>query len=89
MADSRQLPEATELVYLPEPSWRPLFVAAGLAVLLAGLFAGLFWSILGAIVLLIATVGWYRSINREVDRLPRSQRVSSAVLPAIPPRSRG
>lgn len=81
-----RIPEATELVYLPEPSWRPMFVAAGVAVIVAGLFAGLVWAILGAVTLLIGAVGWVRSIEREVDRLPRSQKVSSAVLPPIEPR---
>lgn len=88
MDDGPRIPEATELVYVPEPSWLPLFAAAGFAAVLLGLFAGLAWAIAGAIVLLFAVVAWFRRIGDEVSRMPRSQRISSAVIPAIPPRTR-
>jgi hypothetical protein len=83
------IPEATELVYVPEPSWVPIFIGVGLAALVVGLFAGLVWAIIGAIVLIIAFAVWTRRLGREVSRMPRSQQLSSAVIPPIPPRSRG
>jgi hypothetical protein len=82
------MPEATELVYVPEPSWLPLFAAAGFAAVLLGLFAGLVWAIAGAVLLLFTVIAWFRRIGDEVSRMPRTQRVSSAVIPAIPPRPR-
>ena len=88
MDDARTIPEATELVYVPEPSWLPLFAAVGVTTILLGLFAGLVWSIVGAVVLLVAAVGWIKRIGEEVARMPRAQKVSSAVIPAIPPRPR-
>ena len=89
MEETRRIPEATELVYVPEPSWVPLFVGAGLAAILVGLFTGIVWAIIGAVVLLCAIVAWIRHTAMEISRMPRAQRVSSAVIPAIPPRKRG
>ena len=88
MAGPERIPEATELVYVPEPSWLPFFAAGGITAILLGLFAGLFWAIVGAVVLLIALIVWIKQIGSEVSRMPRSQEISSAVIPAIPPRSR-
>jgi hypothetical protein len=88
VAEHERIPEATELVYAPEPSWLPFFAAAGFVGILIGLVAGLFWTIVGAITLLIAFVAWVKRIGGEVSRMPRAQQVSSAVIPAIPPRPR-
>ena len=88
MESSERIPEATELVYVPEPSWLPFFTAVGLGAILLGLFAGLFWAIVGAVVLLVSFIGWVKAIGTEYSRMPRSQRVSSAVIPPIPPRPR-
>jgi hypothetical protein len=87
--DAPRIPEATELVYVAEPSWIPFFVGGGLAALLVGLFAGLVWAVAGAVVLLVAFVLWVKAIGTEVARMPRAQDVSSAVIPAIPPKPRG
>ena len=88
MNDSQRIPEATELVYVPEPSWIPFFVGGGIAAIAVGLVAGLVWTVAGAVVLLGALIVWIRSIGREVSRMPRAQDVSSAVIPAIPPKPR-
>jgi hypothetical protein len=84
--DSGRVPEATELVYVPEPSWIPFFAAAGLAGLLVGLYAGIVWGIAGAVVLLAAMLVWLRRVRAEISRIPRSQHSTTAVLPTIPPR---
>jgi hypothetical protein len=86
MDGARRVPEATELVYAPAPSWVPLFFAAGLATVVVGLFAGMVWAIIGAVVVLVALVRWWRTVADEISRMPRSQRVTTAVLPPIPPR---
>ncbi len=85
MGESR-IPEATELVYVPQPSWIPLFAAAGVAAFLVGLFAGIVYAIVGAVVLLVAAIMWVRQVADEVARMPRRQKVSTAVIPPIPPR---
>jgi hypothetical protein len=84
--DSPRVPEATELVYVPQPSWIPFFAAAGLTGLLVGLYAGIVWAIIGAVVLIAAKLAWLRRVGDEVSRMPRSQRPTTAVLPTIPPR---
>ena len=84
--DSRRVPEPTELVYVPQPSWIPFFAAAGLTALLIGLYAGIAWAIIGAVVLIAAKLAWLRRVGDEVSRMPRSQRPTTAVLPTIPPR---
>ena len=88
MASSERIPEATELVYVPEPSWIPLSAAAALTGILIGLFAGFVWAIIGAIVLITAIATWTKRVSDEVSRMPREQHVSSAVIPPIPPRAR-
>jgi hypothetical protein len=86
--ETPRIPEATELVYVPEPSWIPIFAAAGVTGIVIGLFAGLVWAIFGAVVLVVAVAGWVRKVGLEVSRMPRTQRVSSAVIPPVPPRPR-
>lgn len=83
---SRRVPEPTELVYVPEPSWIPFFAGAGLTALLVGLYAGIVWAIAGAVVLIVAALIWLRRVGDEISRMPRSQRPTTAVLPPIPPR---
>jgi hypothetical protein len=87
MANGGQPPEPTELIYVPTPSWRPVLLAAGLAGVLVGLFAGWPFAVAGGIVALAALWSWVRRTGDEVGRLPRCQRVTAAVLPAVPLRS--
>ena len=50
MADDRRNGEPTELVYLPEPSWQPVLLAAGLAGVVASLFTWWPYGVVGAVV---------------------------------------
>ena len=84
MNDGRQPPPPTELVYVPRSSWLPLLVAAGLAGLLVGLFTGWPYAVAGAVVLVASLWAWVRDAGDELGRLPRRQRVTSTVLPAVP-----
>jgi hypothetical protein len=84
MADGRQPPEPSELVYVPGPSWLPVLAAAGLAGVLVGLFAGWPYAVAGAILLVLTLRAWLRDVGDEMARLPREQRLTSAVLPAVP-----
>jgi hypothetical protein len=80
------VPEASELVYVPEPSWMPALAAAGLAGVLTGIFVWWPYGVIGAVVALVAVVSMLRGISRGVERLPRRQKLTTAVLPAAPPR---
>jgi hypothetical protein len=87
-----RVPDPTELVYLPKPSWLPLFTALGLTLAIVGIFGGLlvpgwFYSILGGVIFLCAVTLWYRGARDEYRRLPRAQHETSAVLPPLPPRT--
>ena len=84
MTDDRRNGEPTELVYLPEPSWHPALLAAGLAGVVASLFTWWPYGVVGAIVALFALFGWIRDAREGFNRLPRRQRIATAVIPAVP-----
>jgi hypothetical protein len=87
MAD-RLPPSPTELIYLPEPSWLPVFTALGLGLTVVGLFAWWPYGVIGAIIAVVSIIAWIRRVSQETARLPIEQRPSSAVLPATPLRRR-
>jgi hypothetical protein len=76
-------PQATELVYVPEPSWDPALLALGLALVVAGLFVWWPYGAVGAIIALVAIVHMFRGTEDSVERLPRRQKLTTAVLPAV------
>jgi hypothetical protein len=87
MAEHRQVPEPGETIYLPRPSWGPVFFAIGALGLICGIFAGGFifapyiWGIIGAIFLLAAFRSIVRGAIRDYYRLPRRQETRGAALP--------
>jgi uncharacterized membrane protein YfcA len=87
MSDHRHIPEPGELIYLPKPSWAPVFLAFGVVGLLCGIFASGFifaphvYAVVGAILALAAFRSIVRGAIRDYYRLPRKQRVRSAALP--------
>jgi hypothetical protein len=82
MADQSEIPEPTELIYVPSPSWAPAFAAAGLMLLTIGTFKGSIYLLVGAVLLIRAIVFWARDSDRQARRLPRRQKLSTAVIPA-------
>jgi hypothetical protein len=88
VADQSEIPEPTELIYAPSPSWAPAFTAVGVAAMAVGAFAGWFFALVGGVVLIAAAVAWYRDASDQAERLPRRQRVTSAVIPPTELRSR-
>jgi hypothetical protein len=64
-----------------------VLLAAGLTGVLVGLFAGWPYAVAGAVLCLASLRGWIRRTVDDVGRLPGEQRVSAAVLPAVPLRS--
>lgn len=87
MSEHRDIPKPGELVYAPRPSWAPAFLAAGVAVMVSGIYAqgfmvrGWIFSIIGALVFLVAFRSLVKGAVRDYFRLPRRQRVRGAVLP--------
>lgn len=81
-------PEATELVYVPEPSWSAPMLAFSLALVLAGIFVWFPYGVIGAVLGLVALGQLFRSASEDAERLPRRQKLTTAVLPAVPPRKR-
>ena len=77
-------PEPTELIYLPQPSWHPVFAAFGLALVVVGLFVWWPYGASGAIIALVAVIASIRDSARQTSRLPLEQQPASAVLPAVP-----
>ena len=84
MASERRNGEPSELLYLPPPSWQPALLAAGLAGVVASLFTWWPYGVVGALVALAALWVWIRDDRREFSRLPREQRITAAVIPAVP-----
>jgi hypothetical protein len=97
MADHRHIPEPGESIYLPKPSWAPVFLAIGAIGLLCGIFAAGFifspfvYAVVGAVLALAAFRSIVRGAIRDYYRLPRRQHVRGAALPVevikLPPKS--
>ena len=84
MADDRRDGDQTELIYLPAPSWNPALLAFGLAGVLAGLWVWWPYGVIGALVALFALFGLIGEARDSFGRLPRRQRIATAVIPAVP-----
>ena len=79
-------PEATELVYVPEPSWMPAIAALGLLGVLTGIFVWWPYGVIGAAIALPALASMWGGTKSDFERLPRRQKLTTAVLPPVPPR---
>jgi hypothetical protein len=79
--------QPTELVFLPRPSWAPATFALGVGFLVAGIYAkgflfpGFVYSLAGVAVALAALRELLVGAARDLMRLPRRQRIRSAVIP--------
>lgn len=80
--------EPTELIYTPSASAAPIFVAAGIALLAAGAWMGWVLWLIGAVVVIIAAVAWWKTAEDEISRMRRQQRTDTAVIPAEPVKRR-
>ncbi|MGH2953514.1 MAG: hypothetical protein ACRDK9_05765 [Solirubrobacterales bacterium] len=81
MAEDGRPTQPGELVYVPQGSWYPPLVAAGLAAVIASLFTWWPYGVVGAIVALVALRGWIAESRQDFGRLPRAQRLTSMALP--------
>ncbi|MFN8159551.1 MAG: hypothetical protein U0R52_00685 [Solirubrobacterales bacterium] len=88
MAAPERIPEPSELVYQPRPSWAPAFLALGVSLMVCGIFAegfivrGWIYAIFGAVFFLAALISMVGRSVRDFNSLPRRQRVRGAALPA-------
>lgn len=76
--------EPSELIYTPSASAAPIFAAAGIALIAAGAWMGWVLWLIGAAVLIIAAVAWWKAADDEISRMRREQRTDTAVIPAEP-----
>ena len=83
MASERRNREPSELSTSPAVV-EPALLAAGLAGVVASLFTWWPYGVVGALVALAALWAWIRDARREFSRLPREQRITAAVIPAVP-----
>jgi cytochrome c oxidase subunit 1 len=60
------MPDEAPPVHLPSPSYWPIVLALGVLLIAAGIIVNLIISLIGAVVLLAAIVGWTQE-NRVAD----------------------
>jgi hypothetical protein len=84
MSENGAVPDQAELVYAPERSWAPAAIAVGLGFIAVGVFWNWVALAVGVIFVLAALRSWWHSASDQFVRLPRRQRVTAAVLPAVP-----
>ena len=64
------LPQPTEEIHLPEPSYLPPVMAFGVTLIVTGIVIGLPVLIAGAIIFVITLVRWIRQTRDEMGQLP-------------------
>jgi hypothetical protein len=64
------LPEATEQVHMPEPSYLPVVVAFGITLMLVGVVLTWIITIIGAIPFVVGVVLWVRDTRADIAQLP-------------------
>jgi hypothetical protein len=65
-----RLPQPTEEVHLPDPSYLPVLVALGTMLVLVGIVVATFVAVIGGIIVLTALVKWIGAARREIAELP-------------------
>jgi Flp pilus assembly protein TadB len=64
------LPQPTEEIHLPEPSYVPVVLAFGIALAVVGIVLSWVLVVIGAIIGLIALIRWIRQTRSEMSELP-------------------
>jgi hypothetical protein len=64
------LPEASEQVHMPEPSYLPVVTALGVTLMLVGVVLSWVITGIGAIIFLVAVVRWIRETRSDISELP-------------------
>jgi hypothetical protein len=84
MSEDGAVPDQAELVYAPEHSWAPAMLAVGLGLAGVGVVFGWVALAVGAVFVLASLVRCWRDASDQFVRLPRRQRPTAAILPAVP-----
>src|SRR6202167_4737077 len=81
-ADARsRTPEAARsTIHLPAPTAWPIVLAFGITLLLAGLLTSASVSILGAILFVVASIGWFRDVLPQEQEETIDVKVEAAVV---------
>jgi len=88
MAVHDEIPQPSELIYTPKPSWAAPALAVAIAFVVIGIFAegfvvrGMVFMVAGGTAALIALRFLVLGAVREFYARPRRQRSTTAVLPA-------
>ena len=64
------LPQPTEEIHLPDPSYLPPVMALGITLMVVGIVIGLPVIIVGAIFFVVTLVRWIRQTRAEMAQLP-------------------
>ena len=64
------LPQPTEEVHLPEPSYVPVVLAFGIAIAVVGVVLSWVMVVIGALIALVALFRWIRQTRSEMSELP-------------------
>jgi hypothetical protein len=65
-----RLPQPTEEVHLPDPSYMPVVLAASVWIFLIGVTISWIIAGFGALIFVVVLVRWVRSARRELRELP-------------------
>ena len=64
------LPQPTEEIHLPEPSYVPVVLAFGISLAVLGIVLSWVMVVIGAVIALIALFRWIRQTRSEMSELP-------------------
>jgi hypothetical protein len=65
-----RLPQPTEEVHLPDPSYLPVLVAFGTTLILVGIVVATFVAVIGGVIVLWSLARWIGAARREMAELP-------------------
>jgi hypothetical protein len=65
-----RLPQPTEEVHLPDPSFLPVLLAFGVTIALVGVVLSWVMAGIGALLVVVVIVRWIGSARREMRELP-------------------
>ena len=64
------LPQPTEEIHLPEPSFLPVVLAFGVTIAIVGVVFTWVMVVIGALIFLISLTRWIRQTRAEMSELP-------------------
>jgi type IV secretory pathway TrbD component len=73
MAEGRQdppLPEISEQIHLPGPSYIPVVLAAGVTIAVVGVVLTWVLFAIGMIIFLVSLIRWIQDTRRDISELP-------------------